>query len=100
MAGPYMHSFISWTQSNDPSWAGRYVHAIVPVGGPWNGATNALTALVSSAMSAFDFAGDCPRCTPPQRTAPTQGDSKSMMSKLWVEVESEAVSQINGVLSG
>jgi len=65
MAGPYTHAFLSWVRTQDPDWVQRHVHAFVPVGSPWNGAVNDLTAIASSVLGAYGTAeAHCPGCTP------------------------------------
>jgi hypothetical protein len=64
MAGPFTHAFLSWVREIDTSWPGKFVHAFVPVGGPWNGAVMALLGTLSSVIATFDTKGDCPNCLP------------------------------------
>jgi len=68
MAGPFLHSFLSWVGSQDPTWTSRHVHAFAPVGGPWNGAVMALSAVLGSALQTFSSEGLCPRCNPPRKS--------------------------------
>jgi len=54
MAAPFTQAFLMWAKSTiGPSWAEQHVHAFVPVGGPFNGAVNALSALVGGALLSF-----------------------------------------------
>lgn len=64
MAGPFLHAFISWVRLQDPAWLRKNVHAFVPVAGPWNGAVQALNAVLGSSLQTFSVEGSCPRCNP------------------------------------
>lgn len=66
MAGPYHHAFLSWAKSQDPGWAARHIHALVPVAAPWNGAVMALSAVIASAIQTWSTDGHCPQCDPPK----------------------------------
>jgi hypothetical protein len=72
MAGPFTHGFLAWMHEEDATWANNYVHAWVPVASPWNGAVNALSALVGGALLSFSTSSKafnqamfvCPTCNP------------------------------------
>merc|ERR1712137_67846 len=70
LAAPYTNVFLQWMSKTDKSWAKKYVHAFVPVSGPFNGAILDTGGLVAdnSFMSEFFAASAahvCPRCSPP-----------------------------------
>jgi len=65
MAGPYFHSFLSWMRAQDPDWVERHVHALVPVGGPFNGALSDLTAEAAALSESYVPSWTkCPECVP------------------------------------
>jgi hypothetical protein len=73
MAGPFTHAFLAWVREQDSSWADKFVHAFVPVGGPWNGAVMALLGTLSSVGGTYSMAGDCPHCLPfPEKSEPVE----------------------------
>lgn len=73
MAGPFTHAFLSFMRNADAEWSNFHVHAWVPVGAPWNGAVNALSALLGGAgvsvatpgLRFHDTRFKCDDCFPP-----------------------------------
>lgn len=67
MSGTYTHAFLSWAKREfGPQWAAKYVHAFVPVGAPFNGATMAVAAGIDSILGTWRTDGLCPSCDPPR----------------------------------
>jgi len=74
MAAPFTHAFLRWANAKrgGKSWVQKNVHAFVPVAGPFNGAVNALSALMGGVAFAYTPPGQagatkftCPLCDPP-----------------------------------
>lgn len=70
MAGPFTHRFLSWTRTMDPEWNRNFIHAFVPMGGPFNGAVQALLGTIGSLTGTFATEGSCPKCVPPKEEGP------------------------------
>merc|ERR1719401_1575099 len=88
MTGPYLHAFLSWTRKHDPRWAARHIHAFIPVAAPFNGAVNALSAVVSSVLQTWSTDGECPRCDPPKVHPAIPGNSNLIEGmKDWLKGE-------------
>jgi len=113
MAAPFTHSFLMWMKKTvGASWAAGHVQSFVPVGGPFNGAVNALSAVVGGALltfstpkSAFDEARFlCPSCNPAlDQVAPknvTSDLQQSILEKLGVFVLDELKGDLTELVRG
>lgn len=75
MAGPFTHAFLAWTRTQDKSWTKKFVHAFVPVGGPWDGSVQDLLGTLSSILGTYSTFGECPACKPfPEKAEPLEKD--------------------------
>jgi len=99
MAGPYTHSFLTWAREEDPTWTSRHVHAFVPVSGPWNGAVQALSAVLSSALETYATSGDCPHCIPAKHNEMFSNETGSLIGQFKKWWSTEAKDKLDEVLT-